>query len=394
MNISNAQEISFSAQSKKPKKVKNKGKFAGFMATEAVLSLALPVQYGTLKLLKSSDSFTPKGRERAMRGLDRALKISHLSNAGVEIIKVKDGSKKYKELLNVAAEAIKTKIYGNLVLYLEKFKFFEPENKRAVVELRQSFMSQIMKSMLPNFSHDSLVQPKDAQLLNKLKKTVIKPIATVLSGIMVATTELGINAMALPELKKIIIPKDKLSGAGYHELGHMQIEYFSKYGKKLQDIARKKSLAKFVPIIFLLSLFTKNKKQTEDKKLNPWNKFTNFVRNNAGKLTFLTAVPLLTVEALATHKGNKLAKEVLSETLYRKVAKSNRTAFLSYLAQALITSLSIFAGVKVKDKIQAKHEKKVQVYNDKLNPPKKEKVQAKTELKIKEKSAVFKDFSI
>lgn len=154
---------------------------------------------------------------------------------------------------------------------------------------------------------------------------------------------------------KILMPEKDLSFAVFHEIGHAMNHNFS---KALKSIQLSRNLLLTIPsIIALFGTFTKNSKPEVGKELSKDEKTKNFIRDNAGKLAFLSMVPILFEEALATIKGQKLANKVLSPELARKVGKGNRFAYLTYLAQAVFSALGAYSAVKVKDSIIAKKEK-------------------------------------
>lgn len=107
--------------------------------------------------------------------------------------------------------------------------------------------------------------------------------------------------------------------------------------------------------IAAIALF-KTKKAPGEKTENQIGKATNFVKNNAGKLTFLAWLPTVVEEGLATFKGNKAAKQLLDSDLAKKVAKTNALGFSTYLLSAVLSSVGIYAAKKVKDKIAAPKE--------------------------------------
>lgn len=126
----------------------------------------------------------------------------------------------------------------------------------------------------------------------------------------------------------------------------------SKVGKILQKCRHLSLLA--MPIA-AIALF-KTKKAPGEKTENQIGKATNFVKNNAGKLTFLAWLPTVVEEGLATFKGNKAAKQLLDSDLAKKVAKTNALGFSTYLLSAVLSSVGIYAAKKVKDKIAAPKE--------------------------------------
>lgn len=156
--------------------------------------------------------------------------------------------------------------------------------------------------------------------------------------------------------KNKIYTSPKSSLAIFHETGHALNQQTTKIGK-LINLKQLRKLNLFLPVM-IFSLFTKNKKEDENNKLTGWGKFTNFVRNNAGKITFISALPLFSEEVIASIKGNKIAKAALSPESYKKVFKSNAIGAISYFAAAVISGLSAMMAVKVKDKVQAKFDAK------------------------------------
>ena len=63
--------------------------------------------------------------------------------------------------------------------------------------------------------------------------------------------------------------------------------------------------------------------------------------------------PAVIEEAMATQKGNKLAKKLLSPELFKKVKHVNNLGFITYLMAPIAIGVGTFLGVKAKDKIIA-----------------------------------------
>lgn len=188
-----------------------------------------------------------------------------------------------------------------------------------------------------------------------------KPFIQVLSN-PIAMIEQGMNAAFLNSpagfFKKntILMPEKGISFAAFHEIGHAMNYNLSKIGKLLQKMRMPGMFA--AGAIGLFGAFTKTSKPQDGKELTKWQKFKNFVRDNAGKLSFAAMVPMLAEEAMATIKGQKLAKKLLSPKMAKTVAKGNAIAYLSYLASAAALGLSSLAAVKVKDYFVDKKETK------------------------------------
>lgn len=135
----------------------------------------------------------------------------------------------------------------------------------------------------------------------------------------------------------------------FHELGHIMNGHFGILNK-INPVWRYRKKARMLIIpIALYSLFKPTKKQTDNKKSK------DFIKDNAGKLTFATFLPILIEEALASYKGGREAKKVLSHELYKKIAKGNKLAFITYLSSAVIASLSVYGMIKIKDALVNKN---------------------------------------
>lgn len=169
----------------------------------------------------------------------------------------------------------------------------------------------------------------------------------------IAMIKKGMNAAFLPKNYKgfnantILMPAKEISFAAFHEIGHAMNNNFSKIGKALQYMRMPGMIA--ASAIALFGAFTKTSKPQDGKELTKWQKFKNFVRDNAGKLSFAAMMPMLAEEAMATIKGNTLAKKLLSPEMSKVVSKGNKIAYLSYIASAAALGLSSMAAVKIKD---------------------------------------------
>ena len=95
----------------------------------------------------------------------------------------------------------------------------------------------------------------------------------------------------------------------------------------------------------------KNKKAEGEQPKGFWDKTTTFIKNNAGKLTFATTLPMIFEEAIASFKGESFAKKLLSPELFKKVKLQNRTGLLSYIALGIFSGISAMLAVKVRDRI-------------------------------------------
>lgn len=186
-----------------------------------------------------------------------------------------------------------------------------------------------------------------------IPKTKIKKPVMQLMFNPIAMIEEGMNAGFFEKTagffkeNTILMPEKHISFGAFHEIGHAINHNLSKAGKVLQNMKIPGMIA--AGAIGLFGAFTKTSKHQEGKELTKWQKFKNFVRDNAGKLSFAATLPMLAEEALATIKGQKLAKKLLSPDMAKTVLKGNSIAYLSYLASAAALGLGSMAAVKIKD---------------------------------------------
>ena len=187
---------------------------------------------------------------------------------------------------------------------------------------------------------------------NKITKFIPKKLRHFITNLMYTTVESGNNAVYAFKSKKIIMPEKELSLAFFHEAGHAINANLSKFGKALQKIRPLTVLA--VPIA-LIALW-KTKKAEGEKPTGTIDKITTFVKDNAGKLTFATFLPMLLEEGLASIRAQKMAKTMFGKgsALAAKVAKTNAWGFSTYAITAVLSSVGIWLGAKVKDMIASR----------------------------------------
>ncbi len=150
----------------------------------------------------------------------------------------------------------------------------------------------------------------------------------------------------------VVINKDKLSLAAFHELGHAYNFNNSKFWKAMQNL-RTPSIA-LAGAFALLPALVKEIKPKDGEELTTKEKINNGLRKASPALAFLSMTPMLLEEGKATLRGNKWAKELLNPEMYKKVVKSNRYGYFSYMATAASFALMAFVGKKVKDKMADK----------------------------------------
>ena len=147
---------------------------------------------------------------------------------------------------------------------------------------------------------------------------------------------------------QIFINIEKMGTAGFHEIGHAINFNQSKFWKILQKCRLPLMVLSGIPVV--ISLFTHKKAEGEEPK-NGFDKTGTFVKDNAGKLAALALVPIIAEEMKATQRGNKLAKELLSPELYKKVVKTNKFGLVGYLAAPVFVGIAAWLAGKIKDSI-------------------------------------------
>ena len=157
----------------------------------------------------------------------------------------------------------------------------------------------------------------------------------------------GQNAAYVHDAKTILTSKKSLALALFHETGHAMNHKLSTVGNML----RKSKMLGVLTLPIALIALLKTKKAPNQEPKGKTDKTTTFIKNNAGKLTFLTFIPLILEEGLASHNGNIYAKKLLKPELAKKVTRTNAIAISTYLILATLSSIGIALGVKLKDSI-------------------------------------------
>ena len=162
---------------------------------------------------------------------------------------------------------------------------------------------------------------------------------------------------------EVVCNMDKLPTAIFHEMGHAFNANNSKFWKAVQGM-RGPAMALGAGIA-LFCAFTKKSKPSDNAngELTGAQKAKNFVRENSGKLAFLSMVPVLAEEGLATIRGNNWAKQMLSPDMAKKVAKGNKFGFITYLASAAAIGLAAHCATKIKDHFTEKENNRPILYS-------------------------------
>ena len=168
-----------------------------------------------------------------------------------------------------------------------------------------------------------------------------------LEGAKYAIAE-GKNACFVPNTNKIYVNTDKMSYASFHEMGHALNKHVGTIGKILQK-SRKPGLL-LTAAAMLVGMF-KRKKADGEQPQGIVDKVTTFVKDNCGKLAFLGTLPTILEEGLASIRGAKLAKGVLSKENYKLLNKFNGKAWLTYLGMGVAMTAATVISSKIRDAI-------------------------------------------
>ncbi len=335
-----------SVQGENQKKTKNKGVIRGYMlGTLASAPVALGnfgAVFGMRKLSEIGENDSFAIREAA----SKALENSGLAQKGVEIITVKE-----EDLISKAFAALKNKNIRDIDIDLST-----SEGDRAAIgalanEVKENKLWKFISKL---FKDNKEVSDAYEEAIDSKAKQVFQQI------------KIGLNACFIPNSNKILVPDKHLQTSVFHEIGHAMNANGSVFLKALQKC---RPLAKFVPAaVLLISLLNKRPKKSEKlDNTTTKNKLQNtadVIKDNAGLITGLSMLPMLLEEGIASLRGQNLAKNLvkegsLSKELFKKIKLTNLGGFASYATAIAAAIVTCEMAIKIKDKIQKKHEAKV-----------------------------------
>ena len=222
------------------------------------------------------------------------------------------------------------------------------------LKLLPSFSNPFMKQMTKEHANNKLYKDaffksieqsglakegvvfKNTSFISKAEEMAYKRGANMLHGDIKA----GLNACYIPSEKIVRLNADKATISGFHELGHAMNHLKSNFGKILQKCrVPGYTIAGLMGTVAILS--------RPKPKDAPRNAF-DWVQDNCGKIAFAAMLPTVAEEALASHKGIKLARQAgLSEPLVKNLKKFYGKALLSYAGYALLTGVSVYMASKI-----------------------------------------------
>lgn len=146
----------------------------------------------------------------------------------------------------------------------------------------------------------------------------------------------------------------------FHELGHAQVAN----NKVLRPIL---TMGKKLPILATISGFfaLEHTPRVEDATCpkTKWEKTQDYLDNHAGKIAFLTFMPLCVEKYIASKKGIEAAKPYLNKAKIDSLGKLSKVGVLTYFTSALAVSAGIGLGNKVQNNIIKQKESPQDVIN-------------------------------
>lgn len=316
-------------------KTRNKGILRAAYFSSLV---GIPFSMASSKIMKKVPSVTREDSIQIRRGISKALTDTGLRDKGVKAIfveskDVKTSEKYVSDYLKMAFKETPKKDRKPLRYIMESLKISSSENR-------------FLRKLAMNIDSPNMKTVEMDRMIEKMMAT------SILSQIKASK-----SVVFLKNVNAIIVPDKKLVTSAFHELGHALNANTSKIGDLLQRYKKFSSKAAF--IISTIALLPK-KKANDETPSKGIGKVTHFIKKNAGVLSFVSMLPLVAEEAMASVKGINVAEKVLdNKALLKKVKMINARGILCHVLAAVSTGVVTAVSVKIKDAIQTKHEEKV-----------------------------------
>ena len=155
----------------------------------------------------------------------------------------------------------------------------------------------------------------------------------------------GTNAFYNSLSKEIAVNTNKKAVCSFHEMGHALNANTKGIGKVLANL---KYPAAIILLIATLSAYRKKKSEGETSD-NIFGKGLDFAKEHCVGLTAAATLPNLLEEGLASIKGYKLAKNKLPSAQLKTMSKLYGKAWMTYLAQAVISVGFVYVVDKVRN---------------------------------------------
>ena len=341
---------------------RNKGFFRAQYASSIVSIPKTVISGAVLKLMTKSSEISNEDTAQLIKSARKGLRDSGLYEKGTRIIRMKEVPKEEvnNHIKNAAAKLLKKDYKGAVAeaQALQKAIKFTKKDHRAANAIGKEASKKLQKSPLMKLF--TKMTEKNESIPNI--KTMIESRSKTSGKLDSIIFKLGKNTCFTPEANRVIIPDKHLQTLVFHEMGHA---LNANGGVVLKTLQKMRPIAKILPAyILLISLLNKRKAtdsaKADDSKLQ---KGKDFIKKNAGKLTFLSMLPMVSEEAIASLRGQQIAKKLvesgdLSKELFKKIKLANLCSFSTYILSALTMVATAKVAIKIKDSIQEKYEAK------------------------------------
>ena len=156
----------------------------------------------------------------------------------------------------------------------------------------------------------------------------------------------GLNAFYMPEGNFSVTAKKRAS-LMMHEIGHAINANKSPVLKHL--ITASRIVPGVVCSLLLFNSITHSAKYEQGENRSRFTKIKDFFEANASKMAFLSFVPMICEEAMATTHGLKYAYKVLGQAKIGTFAKLYAVGLSSYIGAAALTSFAIKKASEERD---------------------------------------------
>ena len=203
------------------------------------------------------------------------------------------------------------------------------------------FVSQLKKEEKNNYLYKDSFER--ALKISELDKEGVKIVPAQILADSSNEYVKGTNACFIPKSKEILINTDKISIAGFHELGHAMNALKSKYGVKYLAKMRAPGYA-IAGLMEYFAIFSRKKPKGAPRSI------TDIIEDNCGKIAFIAMLPIVAEEAIASIRGVKLAKASgVSEPLIKNMKNLYKKALVTYGGRAVLGALAVYASRKIMD---------------------------------------------
>lgn len=170
------------------------------------------------------------------------------------------------------------------------------------------------------------------------------------------TKSVDSSAMYLNKTKTLLIPGEKAEADAFAALAEASRKF-----PALQ--ALKGPLCRGIKLLTLPILITavcsRNKTAKQGEELSKKDKFTNFVRQNAGKLSMLAALPVFLSGVNTSIKAANIARKYASKEIAQSVYAHEGLQTVKNALLIGIAGMSVSCGVEIKDWFQKQKDKKL-----------------------------------